>query len=96
MGCALYNGKLRRRAFQQAKEHIIRHLVRKIWPWEVPRLKVGNSRECPGGTPDPRGGGPVEGCRSICMEGGVSHFDSTVVNSLPGVSRRTANPNCES
>ena len=31
---------------------------------------------------DPEGGGPAEGCKSICMEGGVFHSDSTVVNSL--------------
>ena len=29
----------------------------------------GVSRECPGATlHDPKGGGPAEGCRSICME----------------------------
>ena len=50
----------------------IEYLVREIWPWEVSGLKVGNSRECPGSVPErpPRpqeGGGPAEGCRSICM-----------------------------
>ena len=43
-------------------------------------------------TPDPRGG-LVEGCRSICMEGGVTHFGFAVVNPLPGVNERTANSN---
>ena len=38
---------------------------------------------------------PTEGYRSICMEGGVSHSGSTVVNPLPGVSGRTTNSNCE-
>ena len=49
------------------------------------------SRECLG-RPSTQGGGLVRKCRSICMEGGLAHFGSTVVNSLPGVSGRTANP----
>ena len=42
-----------------------------------------------------KGGGHVEGYRTICMEGGVSHSGSAVVNSLPEASGQTANPNWE-
>ena len=61
-------GNLKRRAFHKLKHTPIRCAVREIRPREVPGLKVGNSRECPGATPTtPRGGGPAEGYRSICM-----------------------------
>ena len=40
-------------------------------------------------------GGPAEGCRSIYMEGGVSHSGLDVMNPLPGVNGRIANLNCE-
>ena len=34
---------------------------------------LGVSRECPGTTPTtPRGGGPAEGCRSICMDEAIA------------------------
>ena len=88
-------GKLKRRAFQLAKEHA-------NWiPGQgdtAPRSPGTKSREFPGVSQsdphDPRRG-PTEGCKSICMEGGISHFGSAVVNPLPRVSRRTANPNCK-
>ena len=38
------------------KNTSIRYLVREIRPWEVPKLKVGTSRECPRATPRPQGG----------------------------------------
>ena len=65
-------GKLNRRLFNELNNTPIQYLLREIRPREVPGLKVGNSRECPGSVPerphDPKGGGgPVEGCRSICM-----------------------------
>ena len=52
---------------------------------EVIGLKVGNSRECPRNVPErplrPKGGrGPAKGCRSTCMEGGVSHSGSAIVD----------------
>ena len=65
-------GKLKRRAFQQAKKHADWIPVREIWPREVPRLKIGNSRECPGATPTtPRGGGSCRGLQKH-MYGGTS------------------------
>ena len=77
MGRALYHWK--------AKEH-----ANWISGWgdkaqKVPRLKVGNSRECLEVTPDPKGGKgvPAKGWRSICMEGGVVHSSSAIVNPLP-------------
>ena len=54
----------------------MRYLVREIRPREVPGLKVGNSRECPGSVPerphDPKGGGGS--CRGLQkhMYGGTS------------------------
>ena len=56
-------------------------------------LKVGS---VPGATFSPRGArGPAKGCRSICMEGGVIHFDSAVVNPFLEVSGRIVNSNNE-
>ena len=59
-------GKLKRRAFQQAKEHA--HPIPGYGDTapESPRTK---SRECPGATPTTSrgGGGPAEGCIIICM-----------------------------
>ena len=89
-------GKLKRRAFQQDKNTLIEHMIRKIQPRKIQGLKVGKFSGVPREQTRPKGGSPAEGCRIICMEGGVSHFDSAVVNLLPGVSRRTTNPNCES
>ena len=66
-------GKLKRRAFQQAKEHADRMPGWGDTAPGSPRTKSREfsrvSRECPGATPTtPRGGGgPAEGCRSICM-----------------------------
>ena len=55
-------GKLKRRPSNKLKNTPIRYLVREIRPREVPGLKVGNSRECPGATPTtPRGGGSCRG-----------------------------------
>ena len=88
-------GKLKKRTFQQAKEHA---------NWTpgygntAPRSPGTKSREFSGvsrSDPDPRGGGAAEGCISICMEGGVVHSGSNVVNPLPGVSGQIANPNCK-
>ena len=46
-------GKLKRKNFQlQAKNTPIEYMVRKIQPWEVLRLKIGNSRECLGSVPE--------------------------------------------
>ena len=92
-------GKPKRRAFQQTKDNQIGHLIREIQPRKILGLKVGNSRECPGSVPErpprPKGGGLAKGCRSICMEGGVSHSGSAVMNPLPGVGGRAANSNYE-
>ena len=57
----------------------IGYLVREIRPREVVGLKVGNSRECPGSVLEqppttPKGGGPAEGCRSICNGGNLSEW----------------------
>ena len=66
-------GKLKRRAFQQAKEHADRTPSQGDTAPGSPGTKSrefpGVSRECPGATPRPQGGGggPAEGCRSICM-----------------------------
>ena len=87
--------KLKIELSNNLKNMQIRHMFREIRPREVQRLKVENSRKCPGATPTTQGGGPEKACRSICMEGGVSQSGSTVVKPLPGVSGQTANPNCE-
>ena len=66
-------GKLKRRAFQQAKEHANRIPGYGDTAREVLEPKVGNSRECPGATPTtPRGGGVS--CRGLQkhMYGGTS------------------------
>ena len=70
-------GKLKRRSFHQAKEHADWLPGLGDTALGSPRTKSrefpGVSRECPGSVPerphDPkgRGGGPAEGCRSICM-----------------------------
>ena len=66
-------GKLKRRAFQQAKEHADQFPGQGDTAPGSPGTKSrefpGVSRECPGATPTtPKGGGgPAEGCRSICM-----------------------------
>ena len=52
---ALYHWELRRRAFQQAKEHVIWMRGRKIRPQEIKGLNVGNSLECLGANLDPSG-----------------------------------------
>ena len=49
-------GKLKKRASNKQKNTPIRFLVKKIRPQEVLGLKIGNSRECPGATPNLRGG----------------------------------------
>ena len=71
---ALNRWKAKEKGFpNELKNTPIGYPVREIRPREVRGLKVGNSREClgsgPGVTPTtPRGGGgPAEGCRSICM-----------------------------
>ena len=69
-------------------------MVGEIRPLKVMGLKIGNSLECPGATLDPKGGS-TKRCKSICMEGGVTHSGSTVVNFLLGVSGQIANPNDE-
>ena len=90
-----YNiGKIIGRTFHKLKITLFRAALKEIRPREIPRLKVGNSKECPGVTLDPKGG-PAKGCRSICIEGGVTHSGSPVVNFLPGVCERTTNPNEE-
>ena len=64
-------GKLKRRAFQQAKEMPIKYLFREIRPQKISRLKVRNFLECPRATPTtPRGGS----CRGLQkhMYGGTS------------------------
>ena len=66
----------------------IGYLVREIHPPEVSRLKIENSQECPGATPNPKGGGG-RSCRGLQkhMYGSVvSHPDSAIVNPPPGVS----------
>ena len=58
MGSGLYRWKAKEKGSNKLKNMPIGYLVREIWPWEVPGLKVGNSRECPRATPhDPRGEG---------------------------------------
>ena len=57
-------GKLRRKAFQQAKEHANHRLG---WRDTAPESLKTKSREFPiASRSDPRGG-PAEGCRSIYM-----------------------------
>ena len=66
--------------------------VTKIWVL----LRV--SREWPeyvSKYPTQGGGVLAEGCKSICVEDGVSYSGSAVVNPLPRISGRTANLNCE-
>ena len=64
-------GKLKRRAFEQDKEDIDR--IPGQGDTALGSLGTKNrefpgvSWECPGATPRPQGGGPAEGCRSICM-----------------------------
>ena len=67
-------GKLKRRAFHQAKEHVNQIPGQGDTAPGSPGTKSrefsGVSRECPGATPmTPRGRGvdPAKGCRSICM-----------------------------
>ena len=85
-------GKLKRIAFQQAKDHSIGATVREIRPWKVPGLKIENFQEYLGATPNPRGF-PAEGYRSICMEGVVTHSQLGRCESHFGVRERTANHN---
>ena len=75
-------GKLKTRAFQQIKEHASWIHFGEIRPQKSSDYKSGVFRECSRATPHVPRGGPVEGCRSICMEGGVSHSGLTIVNLL--------------
>ena len=66
-------GKLKKRPFQQAKEHTDQIPGWEIRPREVPGLKVGNSWECLGSVPerphDPKEGGPAPVSVSWCSPG---------------------------
>ena len=75
-------GKLKRRAFQQAKDTPIGYLVKEIRPWEVPGLKVENSRECPGATHDHKGAGEVlQRATEAYVWGNVSEWRREAVTS---------------
>ena len=66
----------------------IRYLVMEIRTREVPGLKVGNSRECPGSVPerphDPKGGGGVlQRAAEAYVWGNLSEWRREAVTSSP-------------
>ena len=83
--------KLKKELSNQLKISPLGHAVRKLRSNKVSRLKVGNSGEFLGATPDPRGGmwRATEGYVSICMEGSALHSGSTTMNLLLGVAGKS-------
>ena len=69
----------------------IGYLVREIRPREVPGLKVGNSRECPGSVPgvsrsdlhDPKGWGVLQRATEAYVWGNLSKWWREAVTSFP-------------
>ena len=77
-------GKLKRRVSNKLKNTPIGYLVREIRPWEVPGLKVENSRECPGATPTtPKGGGFLQRAAEAYVWGNLSKWRREAVTSSP-------------